>query len=70
MKTKLAAGTFALGVLAWGSAAHAGAPTPFTDDLFVDFNGLRTNCVIWASISDSVTHRRPRPMFKAVITKA
>jgi porin len=41
MKTKLAAGTFALGVLAWGSAAHAGAPTPFTDDLFVDFNGLR-----------------------------
>jgi porin len=41
MRTKIAVGAFALGVLAWDSSAKAGAPTPFTPDIFVDWDGLR-----------------------------
>jgi len=41
MRARGAVGTFVIWILAWGGTVHAGAPTPFTDDLFVDFNGLR-----------------------------
>src|SRR5580698_1245331 len=30
-----------LGIVACGSAAQAGAPQPFSDDLFLDWNNLR-----------------------------
>lgn len=41
MRTRIAAGTFALGIIACSGAVHAGAPTPFTEDLIVDWEGLR-----------------------------
>ena len=41
MRTRITAGSIVVGLLAWGSSAHAGAPVPFTEDLFVDWNGLR-----------------------------
>jgi porin len=41
MRIRIAAGSIVVGLLACARAVHAGAPTPFTDDLFVDFNGLR-----------------------------
>jgi len=31
-----------LGIIACGSAARAGAPQPFSDDLFLDWNELRS----------------------------
>src|SRR5580692_7281197 len=41
MRIRIAVKAIALGMLAWGGAAKAGAPTPFPTDIFLDWDGLR-----------------------------